>query len=153
MLLPLQILIHNYSQVCPSYVDESSPESEIARYHTRMPTARVSGVGEGGGGGGGGGRGGSKAAPLLSGVFHTPVVLVIPFSCMSIACPLLSGVFHTPVVLVIPFSCMSIACPPTFRRLPHTCCAWHIILLHEYSLPPNFLVCSYPSEGSYCQCN
>ena len=48
-------------------------------FPTWFSFCRVSGVEEGGAGG--------AAAPLLSGVFHTPVVPVIPFSCMSIACP------------------------------------------------------------------
>ena len=56
---------------------------QVARSMLKSPNRTIvlvfSGVGEGGARG--------TAAPLLSGVFHTPVVPVIPFSCMSIACP------------------------------------------------------------------
>jgi len=66
-----KMLSDHYRPVSP-YMNVSQ-KPELATVH--------SGIGEGGGGAGG------TAAPLLSGVFHTPVVPVIPFSCMSIACP------------------------------------------------------------------
>ena len=56
------------------------------------------------------------------------------------------------------------AAPPTFRRLSHTCCACHTILLHDIACPPpppppppihththtHFLVCSYNLNQDNC---